>query len=114
VEEYVACRLFLLSVNFKLGELGDRETTVSKLLSPMVDFLIARLPKESVDRFCVKVELTAVGIVGRYTHGEHKVYIQALLNGGRVNRVFEYAGVPYEPCLEPDSEVSEDAAKKRK
>jgi hypothetical protein len=33
---------------------------------------------------------------------------------GRLNRVFEQAGVPYGPCLELGSEVSKEAAKKRK
>jgi hypothetical protein len=35
-------------------------------------------------------------------------------NQGRVNQVFEHAGVPYGPSLEPDSQVCEEAAKKRK
>jgi hypothetical protein len=33
---------------------------------------------------------------------------------GRVNRVFEHVGVPYEPCLKPDSEACEEATKKIK
>jgi hypothetical protein len=33
---------------------------------------------------------------------------------GRLNRVFEHAGMPYGPCLELGSEVSKEAAKKRK
>jgi hypothetical protein len=45
---------------------------------------------------------------------EHKAYIEILPNQGRVNRVFENAGVPYGPRLELSSEASEEATKKRK
>jgi hypothetical protein len=45
--------------------------------------------------------------------GKHKACIEDLPNQGRVNRVFEHAGVPYIPHLEPDSEVSEEVARKK-
>jgi hypothetical protein len=38
-----------------------------------------------------------VNIIGRYAHGEHDVCVVALPNDGRVNRVFEQAGVAYGP-----------------
>jgi hypothetical protein len=60
------------------------------------------------------VELATTNVVGRYTRGEHKVCVEVLLNQVRVNWVFEHAGVPYGPRLEPGSEASEEVAKKRK
>jgi hypothetical protein len=50
--------------------------------------------------------------MGRYTCGEHKVYVEVVPNQGRVNRVFECTGVPYGPRLELGSEACEEDAKK--
>jgi hypothetical protein len=46
--------------------------------------------------------------------GKHKACIKDLPNQGRVNQVFEHAGVPYRPHLEPGSEASVEVARKRK
>jgi hypothetical protein len=55
-----------------------------------------------------------VDVVGRYTCGEHKVWVEVVPNQGRVNRVFKHARVPYGHRLAPGSKMSEEAAKKRK
>jgi hypothetical protein len=55
-----------------------------------------------------------VEVIGRYTRGEHQACIETLPNRGRVNRVFEYAGMPYEPRSEPSSAASGQAPTKRK
>jgi hypothetical protein len=47
--------------------------------------------------FCVRVELATENIVGSYAHDEHGVCIATVLNEGRLNWVFEQAGVPYGP-----------------
>jgi hypothetical protein len=114
VEEFMACELFPLSASFELGEISEGETPVLKLTVPLPEFPIARRPGEKIDVFWPRVEISAVNIVSRYTHGEHKVCIETLPNRGRVNRVFMEAVVPYEPHLEPGSEACEEAAKKRK
>jgi hypothetical protein len=112
--EYMVCRLFPLPSSFKLGEVVDRETPVSKLLAAMMDFPVAQLLGETNDHLWARVELAAMDMVGRYTHGEHQACVEAMPNQGRVNWVFEHTGVPYGPCLAPGSETSEEAAKKRK
>jgi hypothetical protein len=66
------------------------------------------------DHFRARVELAAENVVGSYIHREHDVCILALPNRDRLNRVFEQAGVPYCPHLEPSSEASKEAVKKRK
>jgi hypothetical protein len=111
IEEYTACELLPLSASFYLGVILEGETPVSKLMVPLPNFPVARRPDETNDGFWVRVEIAVVNIVGR---GEHRVCIEKLPNGGQVNRVFEQAGVPYEPRLEPGSEACEQAAKKRK
>jgi hypothetical protein len=51
---------------------------------------------------------------GSVAHGEHDTCITAVPNEGRLNRVFKLAGVPYGPRLEPGSEASKNAARKRR
>jgi hypothetical protein len=87
VEEYMASGLFPLSVSFSLGEVSNGETLVSMLSAPMPDFHVARLPEETNDGFRVRVELAAVNVVGRYTRSEHKVYVEVVLNQGKVNHM---------------------------
>jgi hypothetical protein len=114
IEEYMACGFFPLSASFTLGEDANGQTPVSKLTLPLPEFPVARLPREMADGFQMRVELAAVNVVGRYTRGEHDACIAVVLNDGHLNRVFEQGGVPYGPCLVPDSEASKEVAKKRK
>jgi hypothetical protein len=94
VVEYMACGLFPLSVSFDLGEIAYGETPVSKLTVPMPDFPVAKLLEMTNDGFWVRVLLATVNVVGWYAREEHKVCVEVVPNEGRVNRVFEQAGVP--------------------
>jgi hypothetical protein len=87
---------------------------MSKLTLPLPEFPVARLSGKTSVGFRARVELAVVNAVGRYAHGEHDACIAVVSNDGRVNGVFEQAGVPYEPCLVPVSEASKEVAKKRK
>jgi hypothetical protein len=60
------------------------------------------------------VELEAENVVGSYSHPEHEACLKCLQNGGRLNRVFELAGVAYGPRPEPGTEAQVEASKKRK
>jgi hypothetical protein len=85
IEEYMACRLFPLVASFGLGEIADGETPVSKILLPLSEFPVARLPDETNDHFCTWVELAVENVVGRYARGEHDACIATLPNEGRLN-----------------------------
>jgi hypothetical protein len=111
VEEYMACGLFPLSASFSLDEVVNSEMPVLKLTLPLPEFPVARLLGEKADGFWVRVELVAVNVVGRYTRGEHDACIAVVPNDGRLNRVFEQGGVPYEPRLVPDSKASKEEEK---
>jgi hypothetical protein len=113
VEEFMACELLPLSASFNLGEISEGETPVSRLIVCLPNFPVARHPDEMIDGFRARVQIAVVNVVGRYSCGEHKMCVEMLPNGGRVNRVFEEADVLYEPRLETGSEVCEEAAKKR-
>jgi hypothetical protein len=56
------------------------------------------------------VELGVENVVGSYDRAERDACVNALPNGGRLNRVFEKAGVTYGPRPKPGTK----AAKKRK
>jgi hypothetical protein len=55
-----------------------------------------------------------VNVVTRYARKEHDTCVAVVPNNGRVNRVFEQAGVPYGPRLALGSKASKEAMKKRK
>jgi hypothetical protein len=110
-EEFMACGLYPLLASFGLGEVVDRETPVSKLCLLLPKFPIVRLPDETNDHFYARVELAMENVIRGYAHEEHDVCVTS---GGRVNRVFEQAGVAHAPHSEPGFEVSKEAARKRR
>jgi hypothetical protein len=61
-----------------------------------------------------RIELEAESIVGSYSRLEHDACIVGVLNRGRLNRIFELAGVAYRPCTVPGNEAYTEALKKRK
>jgi hypothetical protein len=61
-----------------------------------------------------RVELVAENAVASYIHREHDMCILTLSYRGRLNRVSEQASVLYGPRLDPGSETSKEAEKKRK
>jgi hypothetical protein len=113
-EEYMAWRLFPLLDSFGLREIEDGERPVSKITLPLPEFPVARFPEETDDHFRARVELAIENVLGSYASGEHDACIAAVPNEGRLNQVFEQADVPYGARLEPGSEASKEAAKKRK
>jgi hypothetical protein len=97
-----------------LGEVEGGEMPVSKISLPLSEFPVARLMEEMDDIFRARVELATVNVFWRYARGEHDACIAVASNMGWLNRVFEQAGVPYGPRLEPGSEASKEATGKRK
>jgi hypothetical protein len=88
VEEYLACGLFPLSASFGFIEIADGETPMSKVTLPLPKLPSAKLDGETDDHFLAKVELGTENVLGSYSHAEHDACIQALPNGGWLNRVF--------------------------
>jgi hypothetical protein len=117
IEEFMACGLYPLSANFGLGKVVDRETPVSKLCLPLLEFPFARHPDEMNGHFRVRVELAVENIMGGgggYAHAEHDVCVVSVSYRDRVNWVFEQAGVTYSPRSELGSEASKEAVRKRR
>jgi hypothetical protein len=65
-------------------------------------------------QFLVRVELEAEGIVGSYTKAEHDACLAHVHNRGRLNRVFELAGVSYGSRAVSGTDEFTEAVRKRK
>jgi hypothetical protein len=87
---------------------------MAKVVVPLLEFPLARFEGESNDHFLARVELDTENVVGNYSWAKHNACNQVLPNGGCLNRVFEKAGVAYGPHLQPGTEASTKATKKRK
>jgi hypothetical protein len=114
VEQYLACRMFPLLASFGFGEIVEGETSVSKITLPLPEFPLTKVEGECDAHFLARVELSAENVVGSYGRTEHDACVLALLNGGRLNWVFEKAGVAYGLYPEPSTEASKEAVRKRK
>jgi hypothetical protein len=114
VEQYLACGMFPLSASFGFGEIVEGETSVSKITLPLPEFPLTKVEGECDAHFLARVELSAENVVGSYGRTEHDACVLALPNGGRLNWVFEKAGVAYGLYPEPSTEASKEAVRKRK
>jgi hypothetical protein len=115
VEEFIACGMYPLVVSADFDRVAMRTTLVSKLKVPLPKFTAVRKDDDEDDvQFLARVELEAEGIVGSYTKPEHDACLAHVHNGGRLNRVFELAGVTYGPCPVLGTEEFTDAVKNRK
>jgi hypothetical protein len=85
IEEYLACGMLPLLVNFGFGEIADGETPISKVVVPLPDLPFARVAGESNKCFLARVELEVENIVGGYSRVEHDACMKSLRNGGRLN-----------------------------
>jgi hypothetical protein len=94
VEEFVACGVYPLAAGAGFDRVVTCTTLVSKWKVLLPKFIAAH--KDDV-QFLARVELEAEGIAGSYTKPEHDACLAHMHNGGRLNRVFELAGVTYGP-----------------
>jgi hypothetical protein len=60
------------------------------------------------------VELEPENVVKEYSRAKHDAYFKSLPNGGRLNWVFEKAGIAYVPSPQPSTNARAEAAGKRK
>jgi hypothetical protein len=114
VEEFVACGMQPLSIGVGFDKIGTFTTPVSQLRVPLPRFVAVHKDDEDHVKFLARVELEAEGVVGSYTHPEHDACITNLRNRGRLNWVFELAGVTYGPRPESGTAEFTEASKKMK
>jgi hypothetical protein len=114
VEEFIACSMYPLAVGASFDRVATRTTPVSKLKVPLSKFATVRKDDNEDDvQFLARVELEAEDIVGSYTKVEHDACLAHVCNRGRLNRVFELAGVTYGPRPVSDIDEFTEATRKR-
>jgi hypothetical protein len=112
VEEYVACKMYQLSVNFGFKSVVVGLTAVSKVETPLPLFVVGRVSVEHTERVLAEVETKAEKVLGSFGPREHNALVLVNIpNGGCVNCVFEQMGVSYAP--RPLPEVSSKLALKK-
>jgi hypothetical protein len=98
VEEFLACDMWPFSEQFGF-KVDTKETPLSKVIVPMLKVTPTIDAQESEATFEKRFMNAASFLVGNYNIAEHNTYKG--LRHGRLNRVFELAGVLYQPHPEP-------------
>jgi hypothetical protein len=71
----VACGVWQMAVGVSFDQVSVGVTPVSKVETPLPNFVASRKDDEDDIKFLARVELDAKVIVGSYTHLEHNFYI---------------------------------------
>jgi hypothetical protein len=115
VEEYLACKMYLLAVGFDFRKVSMGTTPMSKVETPLPLFTVGTIPMEHASHVLAKVETEAERVLGSFGPSEYDALVAMnILNSGWLNRVFEQMGVPYAPYPLPGSKASEAAIRKWK
>jgi hypothetical protein len=113
VEEFVACKMYPLASSFGFKGVTLGTTPVSKVRTPLPVFLMEMVFVENASRVLVEVEMEAERILDFFGPKEYDALsMTRLLNGGRLNRIFERMGLAYALRALPDSEASQAARDK--
>jgi hypothetical protein len=113
VVEYLACGMYPLSASVNFAEVADGTTPVSRVKLPLLKLRAICSDDEDDVQFLAGVKLEAEGVAGGYTCPKHDAYVMSMQNRGRLNHVFELAGVTYGPQPEPGIEAHTEASRKR-
>jgi hypothetical protein len=115
MEEFIACGMYPLATGAGFDRVATCMTPVAKLKVPLPKFAAVRKDDNEDDvQFLVRVELEAEGIIGRYTKAKHDACLAHVRNGGRMNHVFELAGVAYGSRVMPGTDEFTEVVRKRK
>jgi hypothetical protein len=99
VEEFLACGIWLLS-DCSEFEVEKEESPLLKVVVSMSKVIPAIGEQEARETFEARITLVANQLVGNYSSSKHRTCSKEL-RYGRLNHVFELAGVSYQPHLEP-------------
>jgi hypothetical protein len=96
VKEYVPCKIYPLAASFSFESVPFGMTPRSKVETPLPLFAVGIIIVEHADRFLAEVETEAKRVLRSFRPREYDtLMVMNILNGGRLNRVFEQMGVPY-------------------
>jgi hypothetical protein len=115
VEEYMACKMNLLSAGFSFKSVPLGMTHVLKVETHLPLFAVGPLTVEHADHFLVEMEMEAKRVVGSFRPREYDALgVANIPNSCRLNWLLELMGVSYAPRPLPGSKASQVANKKRK
>jgi hypothetical protein len=115
IEEYVACKMYMLAVSFGFKSVPLGMTPMSKVETTLLLFTMGTIAAEHADHVLVEVETEAKRVLGSLGPREYDALVATnILNISYLNRVLEEMGVLYTPCPIPGSEASQAANKNRK
>jgi hypothetical protein len=93
VEEFVACKMFLLASVFGFKDVTISMTPVSKVQTVLPLFSIESVSTEDTTRILAEVETEAERFLGWFRPREYNALMTVkLLNRGHLNHVFEQIG----------------------
>jgi hypothetical protein len=102
-----------LCAGLVLGEIAKAETPLSKVMVPLPKFAAAKPPDEDGANFVTRIVARGDKLVGRYGWSKHQAYL-AQLPTGRLNHVFEVAGIEYPARPVPEAPGSAKSLRTRK
>jgi hypothetical protein len=102
-----------LCAGLVLGEIAKAETPLSKVMVPLPKFAAAKPPDEDGANFVTRIVARGDKLVGRYGWNKHQAYL-AQLPTGRLNHVFEVAGIEYPARPVPEAPGSAKSLQTRK
>jgi hypothetical protein len=107
IEEYVACKIYPLGASFGFEGAPLGTTPMLKVETPLLLLAMGTITVKHADHFLAEVEIEVERVLGSFGLGEYDALLVAnILNGGRLNCVFEQMGVPYFPLPQPGSVAS--------
>jgi hypothetical protein len=90
VEEYVACKIYLLAASFGSESVPLRMTPVLKVETPLPLFAVGTIAVEHADHFLAEVETEAERVLGTFGLREYDALrVVNISNGGCLNHVLE-------------------------
>jgi hypothetical protein len=115
VEEFVARKMYPLASSFGFKDVTVGTTLVLKVQTPLSVFIMGAVFVKNASHLLAEVETEAKRILGIFRLKEYDALsIANLLNGGRLNHVFEQMGLAYAPRMLPGTEAFQVAKEKHK
>jgi hypothetical protein len=115
VEEYVACKIYLLAADFCFENVPLGMTLVSKVEAALPLFAVGNVTAEYTASVLAEVETLAEKVLGSFGPKEYDaLYTTNIPNDGHLNQVLEQMGVSYAPRPLLGSVASKAATKRAK
>jgi hypothetical protein len=98
IEEFVACKMYLLAAGFGFESVPPGMTPVSRVETPLPLFAMGNVAAEHAAHVLAEIETEAETVLGSFRPKEYDALcMENIPNGGHLNWVLEQMGVTYAP-----------------